>query len=283
VAEFEKSLKIERRMAVENAIEFLESANVLHLPVRKSPRSPKPAKAKSMTIALSLKCIDGVVVAADRLFTHSDLSNPNLGVFGSYAKKVFGGEGDHYTALVAGSGSKDALYSLSGSLLTRFEQEETLQASALAVENGLEEELNRLSGKLGEIPNLSTLVAVSQQSHPALQVFRSEGLVIRAAEPTEVIGVGENSLVQFLLDTLYVPHMSVMQGVALAVLVIQQTKKYCPQYCGGVTDVGYLFYGVPHQYDLTEEEVGDIEDVFTEGIKTEALSVLINEAEKLIS
>jgi hypothetical protein len=77
--------------------------------------------------------------------------------------------------------------------------------------------------------------------------------------------------------------MSVMQGVALAVLVIQQTKKYCPQNCGGVTDVGYLFYGVPHQYDLTEEEVGDIEDVFTEGIKTEALSVLINEAEKLIS
>ena len=195
---------------------------------------PNTRKAKSMTIAVSLKCNFGLVVAADRLFTHAE-DQSSLGAFGSYAKKIFGADGEHFAALIVGSGMKDALYSVSGNLLTRFKREETsAKFSHLLVSDYLEEELNALSAKLNnEIPSLSLLVAVSEP-HLGDKVFKSDGLIVRSAGPAEVVGIGETSLVQFLLDTLYWPDMDVKEGAALAVLAIQMAKKYTPQYCGGV-------------------------------------------------
>jgi hypothetical protein len=202
VAEFEKKLKIERRTVVETLIESAETANVLHLPV-------KPAvtlRAKSMTIAVSLKCSIGTVIAADRLFTHAEDSS-SLGAFGSYGKKVFRSEGNHHAALITGAGNKNALYSVSRNLLDRLRTEDTSDQRSLplSVETAIEIELGALSGRLGGVvPDLSMLVAVTEESFGP-QLFRSDGLVVRPAGMTEICGIGENSLTQFLLDTFYYP------------------------------------------------------------------------------
>jgi len=264
---------------VENLTKDSESANVLHLPVRKPPVA---LKVKSMTIAVSLKCSVGVVVAADRLFTHAEDST-SLGAFGSYDRKVFRSEGNHHAALVTGAGNKNALYSLQGSLLVRLRVEDTSDARLLplSVKEDLEEELAVLSGKLGVIPDLSTLVAISEEPF-GVQVLRSDGLVVRLAGDTEVVGIGENSLTQFLLDTLYRPTMDEKQGAALAVLIIQLAKKYCPQYCGGMTDVSY-FYGVaPYHYDLRDDEVDALERMLPRE-NQRSLSDIIEQASRLIS
>lgn len=72
-----------------------------------NPALPFPPKAKSMTIAVSFQCANGIVMAADRLFTHTNGSYQ--GAFGSYDKKVFSAEGWNFAALITGSGHKDWL------------------------------------------------------------------------------------------------------------------------------------------------------------------------------
>jgi hypothetical protein len=73
--------------------------------------------------------------------------------------------------------------------------------------------------------------------------------------------------------------MNEKQGAALAVLIIQLAKKYCPQYCGGITDVSYFFDAAPYQYDLRDDEVEALERRLSRETK-QALSVVIDEASR---
>jgi hypothetical protein len=232
-----------------------------------------------MTIAISLQCSDGIVMGADRLFTHSDGSS--LGAFGSYAKKVFGGESWNASAILTGSGSKDSLYYLSERLLERFNRETSADnPRTIPLKQDLEDELNLLSKKKGTISNLSILIALSQRAS-APQVFRSDGLIVRSAEPVELAGIGETSLVRFLTDTLYRPTMNLKQGTALATLVLKLTKTYCPQYCEGQTDIHCLPKGEDWWYDVSGEEINDMEGLFEHSIENR-LSEAINQAADIL-
>ena len=69
-------------------------------------------------------------------------------------------------------------------------------------------------------------------------MLKTDGLIVSPARPVEVFGIGENSLVRFLIDTLHDPNGQTLEEVsALAAFVVAAAKKYCPQYCGGETTV----------------------------------------------
>ena len=104
------------------------------------------------------------------------------------------------------------------------------------------------------------VVAVTQVG-VAPKNFRSDGVLVQDAKPVEILGIGENSLVRFLTDTLYRPELNLRHGTALAALTLQAAKTYCPQYCNGETDISCAPKGKEYCYDVSKEEIIDMEDI----------------------
>ncbi len=104
---------------------------------------------------------------------------------------------------------------------------------------------------------------------------------MRPAGPIEVIGMGETSLISFLTDTLYHPELTINQGAVLGILLVLAGKTYCPQYCGGSTDVCILKTDFEFCNWLDAKQIESIEAFLRENQKRR-LKTLLSEAEKIL-
>lgn len=166
------------------------------------------------------------------------------GSFAHYEKKVFGQRGNYYSALLCAAGATDYLKSLKQTFFDRLKEEE-VEGEGLplsAVERVLDSSLMDLQGKINGELDLQTLVAVMDDSGQALY-FRSDKRVIRPVREPEILGIGEASLVRYLIDSTYRPDFTLRQAITLAALVVYAAKRYCAQYCGGDTDIYTLAKG----------------------------------------
>lgn len=205
-------------------------------------KPPLPKQAKAVTIAAAFPCKDGFVFCADQLMTHGEHSQP--GSFAHYEQKVFGRQGDYYSALLCAAGPTDYLKTLKHSFFKCLEENEVEGEglSLTAVEGALETCLIELQGKVNTELGLQTLVAV-MDDHRRSRYLRSDDRVVRPVTGPEILGIGEASLVRFLIESAYHPRFTLQQGIALAALVVYFAKKYCAQYCGGDTDIYTLSKG----------------------------------------
>ena len=243
---------------------------------RQKPYIPRPERTAAVTIAAGFRCNDGIVLCADRLIAHG---GPNeSGSFAHYEPKVFAIENySSFGAVACGAGDASLIRPIAESFLTALKtckQPDEIRMSLC--KSILEDTLNDFTAKIANIPEVHLLIAASDDKGRQ-QFLRCEGLVVHPANNVEILGLGENSLVRYLIDSIYKEDMDISELATLATLIVDVAKKYCPQYCGGQTDVymlskKYEFFADPAP--LPEIVVQKLEESFARTIPA-AFSALI--------
>ena len=125
--------------------------------------------------------------------------------------------------------------------------------------DAFEATLSEFRTKMGNIPSFSILMAAATRGRSLF--LKSAGLIISTAQPVEIMGIEEVSLVKYLIDSVFGPNLDLRQMAALAVLAVYAAKKYCPRYCGGQTDVCVLpkDYTLANEIPLDESQVNELE------------------------
>lgn len=206
-----------------------------------SPR-PKPQRTphqkperlperNAVTIALGFKCHDGIAICSDSLVTQGNQ-------FGFYKAKFhfirYPDDAD-WVVMTMYSGYEDVMSRVNRSI------EASLKLSVASisiakvrevVEGVLEYEYKK---HRPEISKLETLCAISVKGEK-LELLRSKGKVVTDAQ-FECLGIGDSALLRFLYD-IACPiqnSLNVQQALLWGIYMIQQAKKYVPQWCGGDT------------------------------------------------
>lgn len=280
----------------------LPFADLLSKPSQKPHNPPKQREIKALTIAAGFQCQEGFVLCADQQMSHGDASQ--AGSFANNDAKVFGCTGREFSAAICGAGIdgsylRPAAERILRGLLSREreeldispEQEEELERAyasgwqppnwQLQQSQVVAEQLQELAQTLGVAANLLLLVAIVG-TNGRFQFLKTDGLLVHHPKPTaEVLGIGETSLVYYLIDSLYRPDLTLKQMAALAVFVVAVGKKYCPQYCGGPTNVQILSLENHSLTALSAGRIASLEQVFWED-SPRSLHRVLNRAASLI-
>jgi hypothetical protein len=227
---------------------------------------------------VGFQCIDGFVLCADRLISHGKAGE--LGSFSHYDKKLFGLDCMSAAGAVCGAGDSILIKAAAESFLDEFSAQVSIKDTLPDVIQILDNALNRVAAKIGGPPDMSLLaVTVAEGETPSF--IRSDGLVIQKANPVEILGIGETSLARYLIDLAYKSTLDLNQLAALGILVVYGAKKYCPQYCGGKTDVyiapkNYFWDGLP----VNEERVDEIETMLARSTQEDLVRLIADAGEK---
>lgn len=223
---------------------------------------PLAKRGKAVTIAVAVQCPKGVVLGADSLMSHGTAAD--IGSFAHYETKVHSTNGNYFAAALTGAASDaEQLRSFAGYFLPALRAAETEDAESIPnVKQILESELNNFATLVNAAPEISLLVAGITSPFYQPELFRTTGLVVRSAGPVEVVGIGETSLIQYAIDSIYQPDMSLRQAQVLTAFLVYAGKRFCPQYCGGKTDIHFLKREYPLWDCLTEWEITTLEKFF---------------------
>lgn len=238
-----------------------------------------PAKAKAVTIGVAVMCKEGIVLGADRLMTHDAM--PGQGAFAHYTTKTHGADGKYFATSMAGAGNAFVIEFFASSFTKKLLDSETEDGASIPdVGKILKEELENVKDAVEGEPDISLLVGTVKPPYQ-MQMFRCEGGLVRPCKGLEIIGIGEMSLVQYLKDTLYKPDLSLKQAAALATWLIYAAKVYCPQFCGGRTDIEMLTTEYPLRRPLSMTEVRAMENFFSTQSPLQMHSTLNQAATKI--
>jgi hypothetical protein len=204
----------------------------------KPPVCSKPERfprRQALTFAASLKLASGVVVCADRMIYRVN--------FSSYELKLSGTLGSNFAGIVTGSADDtDVMKSATQGFLNSIGR----SPDSIHVDDLQQMLENFLRTKLEGIPDPKlSLVWAFMRDDGDYHVLFSYNTAVRLAEPTEIIGIGDMSLIRYLIDNLYRLNLTLNRGVALASYLVWAAKKYCPMYCGGDTDIWVLTKPTP--------------------------------------
>jgi 20S proteasome alpha/beta subunit len=251
-------------------------------PYPAKPPKPKPCrepelKRPQMTLALAMKLNDGLVFGADSLMTHGTASE--AGSFAHYEMKNRGYDGRYFSASIVGAGDAVQYRSLALAVMLNHRDAESEDAEILPnTKEILEAQLSDLASKIGAIPSIITLVGCVKPYGSQIELLKTHNLVVENAEPFEVIGIGEESLVNYLKDRVFRRNMSLQEAAVLAVHILQVGKEYCPQYCGGPSDVEILKLEYPLRVVLTAKKIAELELRLREGAKRHLQSLIVEGA-----
>jgi hypothetical protein len=233
-----------------------------------------------MTIAVAIKCNDGLVLGADTLMAHGKPSE--AGSFAHYETKTHGTDGRYFSASMVGAGDSYHYRSLALSVMQKLNAGESEDVERLPdTRSILEAALTELASGINSMPDIVTLVGSVKPLHKQIDLFKTHDLVVDTALPIEVIGIGEESLVRYIKERLYRPNLSLRKAAALAVYIILVAKEYCPQYCGGPTDIEILRTEYPLRVSPSRQKIEELEGAFEKGGKRH-LRALLEEASQLL-
>lgn len=260
-------------------------------PPNRFPQRPKPPYipltkrgTKAMTIAAAFKCAEGYVLCADSQMSHGGAQES--GSFSHFEDKVHWTDGYSYAAGVTGAANDGTLIrpfaqKLFHNLTQQENPQEAMYVTGRSAESAIESTLNDLSTRINAYPELNMLVAVAS-SDGDVQLFRTDRLLIHVAGPAEVLGMGEQSAIRHLIDSVYEPRFPMKRVAAMAVAVVYLAKKYCPQYCGGPTTVCAVSGSFrPDVTALMPDEILKIESLFRRRMER-GLSDFVTEASEII-
>jgi 20S proteasome alpha/beta subunit len=233
-----------------------------------------------MTLALAVKCQQGIVLATDSLITVGLASE--VGSFSYNENKIYRADGRYFSASIAGvTNDVDALKSFAQRYLKKLEMAETEDAEIIPeIESTLKIELQQFYADQGLPPPFSLLVSYASPPHQ-ISLFKSSGLSVRAAAGIEIAGIGDISLIRYLSDSLYRPDLPLNEAIALAVLIISTAKEYCSQYCGGQINLETLTTEYPLRKWPSQSDISNLENFFKAQGKRYLRSLLAKGAEIL--
>jgi len=271
-----------------------EDMNFVAIPInpidiyREPPYPPKPTprrRPKAVTIAASFQFKGGIVLCADRMITHGE-ATVGQAAFASYEKKIWARRERGFSVIITGTGTGTTIKHLKDRIIDR-----------LVVEQGPAEELyqfpsdvnpkqivmEELADAFQVIPptdGADLLIAVNDY-HRGLTALHTSDSIMNTAKPAEALGLGENSLIGFLLDNSYSELLAYAKAVSLGALVVYTAKSYCPQYCGGLTDIYALRTEDRTVFEVPRNRIDDLELFFKTAIPLQ-LDSLLSEAATLV-
>jgi hypothetical protein len=238
-----------------------------------------------MTIAASFQFKGGVALCADRLFTHGE-ATVGQAAFASYEKKVWQRRESGFSIVITGSGTQNTIEHLAGRIIERLVMEQGPMEELYQFPSGVTSkqlvttELETAFQTIPQSDGADLLIAVNDY-HRGLAVLHTSNSVVSVAKPREVIGIGENSLVRFLIHDTYSEAMSYESAVALSALVVYAAKLYCPQYCGGLTDIYALRTAERKVFEVPRDQIDALELFFETAFPLQ-LNSLLSEAATLV-
>jgi hypothetical protein len=219
-----------------------------------------------MTIAVGFRCIDGVVLAADSLYTE--------GVAKLYGQKSFlVPSNGRYALTIAGSGGVPSLKGIVREIKKRlkgyagpagFAELQDVVESALCAFYPKHID-SAPKGRRGELQvQLLFAIWVSGYGTRLFETFRTDTFEV---DDHRCIGVG-SYLASYLNDVFFPPGdtPSVRSAQPLAAYIVGRAKHYV-QYCGGHTFVRALLNDGTDER-VWNEEISDSEEYFAEFFKT---------------
>jgi len=233
-----------------------------------------------MTMAGSLHFNGGVVVFADQLISKGQTNEARFAsykcklryteIYGVYSAIMVGAGDDHVISAVI----DDTFQNLARNLTEHGEKYVLPPDTPKIV---LEEALNEVYEKITPSEGATLLLALHVRD-AAIRTFRADDKVVHRSNPLDIIGIGENSLMSFISDHLYGDVLDYKEAVSLAILLAYEAKKYCPQYCGGLTDVAVLRTTEPPIMVVPEREVREVENFIATNLRVPLILSLKNSA-----
>ena len=194
----------------------------------------KARRAQAMTIAIGFKCDDGVILLSDRQISKE-------GGMKYYEKKLFEVSEEcenglfHLSFVYTGDpdGAKLFISELEERALDLQRNKRTLRTLKTCVQETLENDWKKHKSHM----RAEFLCSISV-TNEGFKLFRSRRNLLIPAE-FECLGVGDSSLVRYLVESFATPRMGVRHYLPLLIYVMHQAKKYV-EGCGGPTDVMYV-------------------------------------------
>jgi len=252
-------------------------------PMKRYTPVPEPVRKRNtfVTVGVAFRCNDGFVLGADTQMSHGAANQDNA--FAHYEPKIFDCDGRHFHAACVGSGDGSLLRPFVGQFLENLtnEDDEHEGINLGVTKSVLEATCLDFQSQTGAIPDLHLIVAAVGEGRKT-RFLRTAGLVVTdPAKPWEVVGIGENALVYFLIEELYHPDLSLRQLAVLTAFVIYAAKRFSPQYCGGETNIHILERENFSGYSLTKPEVNSLEQAFIQGAATHLRELLDKTAKEI--
>jgi hypothetical protein len=241
-----------------------------------------------MTMAVSLQFDGGVILCADRLMTHGNAAVQPA--FASYRRKIWAYDERGFSMIVTGAGDAhviksigdelhDQLVSAQGPEEELYQFPSSIDGKVWTVKGAFESVLETILTRIPTTEGANVLIAVNQYIS-GVSVFRNDGFIVNTAKPIEPVGIGETSLVSFLTDGLYSESLSYSEAVSLGTLIMFAAKTYCPQYCGGPTDICSFRPKERKAFEEPRETIDALEESFRE--TGSELKPLLTRAAKLV-
>jgi len=212
--------------------------HVIHSPHKKPqpvfrPQGERLLKAKSMTIAAGVRCVDGIVICADTEHTEGE---------GKYEKlKIFGHDD---WLLVSGSGWSDYIRMAFDKLYERFlqnrakNQRDARQAVEEVILSIYQENIASVF-KVGEIgsPEISLIVGVRCLDGD-VALIKTAHTSVTLSYAYEAVGIGSN-VFNYWAKYFFKFQKSMEITAFFSVFILQEVKSAVPG-CGGGTVVSYM-------------------------------------------
>jgi hypothetical protein len=210
---------------------------------KNKPPYPHRPPAKAMTIAASFQFDEGVLLCADRLITHG--TSNELGSFGSYQEKIWDLTCEGFSLVMTGAGTVAALAAIADKTMESLRSEQAYgdgvyQLPVGMVEVAFQDAIDEVYESIDPQTDNADMILAVDEYVSGMTVVHNMGHIVSKVGTSEVVGIGENSLIGFFRDTLYSPRMTEQEITVFAALLVHAAKTYCPQYCGGATDIKIL-------------------------------------------
>jgi 20S proteasome alpha/beta subunit len=211
---------------VENSIECLEAANVLHLPGSRVGTERRPVR---MTIGLGIRLKDGIILAADRLLSteRHQFEDDKITVYPFSHGMLF------FTFADSPVTAKEVRQKIEGRISA--EDDSGTRLTIRGIQEISESVIDEIYTKrIGAMP-LQMLIGASVDKE-GIQMWLYDGNAgFNLAGQFEILGAGESALIRYL-ETAYYWKDAIRDGENLAIYLVHQAGLFIPG-CRGVNVV----------------------------------------------
>lgn len=212
------------------------TAHVLLRPLpypRRKPYIAKPKRAKAMTLAVSIRTPNGVVLCAESQITEGQSKLNEVKISNTVWTPDMG-------LAIVGAGWWDyvkmAYEELSKNLLNA-ESDDAVETIKSTV-TGLYETHIKAYPSDYDKPRVSLLTVVVRRNEGVISVIKSVDTATHNAMPFDTIGIGRD-LAQYIGSKLYRPDLEPEQAAALGTYIIEEAKKNV-EGCGGLSQILWI-------------------------------------------
>ena len=231
-----------------------------------SPSRKPLLRPKAMTIAIGMRCIDGIVLAADQ-----EITGPSGVKYPEEKIRIIEGKG--FVLALTYADSTGLMKEVQKKILDFIGKTPDIEITPEAVYNNAESILIGMGRQQNDL-NLQLLIAISTlYEGPEMFIFNGSGF--HRADGFNCLGVGDSSLIRYLSKPLYNPLLATENAKNLGIYLVAKGID-CIAGCGEPINVAIIKRGGIFTW-LVSAEIEDRKAAM-EAVESQYLSKIIEAA-----